>query len=172
MTAVERGDARPRPAHDLPRPAHDLERLFHEEAPGIWRALYAFTGGSREIADDALAEAFARAIANGTPIRRPVPWLYAVSFRIAAAELRRRRTTGEPVEAPTVDAPEVSPVLEALRQLSPNQRAAIVLFYEADLPVADVARRLGVSSATARVHLHRGRNHLRELLGNEEVDPP
>jgi len=163
---VERGDARS-------RPAHDLERLFHEEAPGIWRALFAYTGGSREIADDALAEAFARAIANGTPIRRPVPWLYAVSFRIAAAELRRRRrTTGEVVDAPTVDAPEVAPVIDALRQLSPNQRAAIVLFYEVDLPVAEVARRLGISSATARVHLHRGRNRLRELLGSEEVDEP
>lgn len=160
---MERGDTRP-------RTEHDLERLFHEEAPGIWRALYAFTGGSREIADDALAEAFARAIANGVPIREPVPWLYRVSFRLAAAELRRRKTVVEIVDEATVSGPETSDVVEALRELSPNQRAAIVLFYEADLPVTEVARRLGITSATARVHLHRGRNRLRELLGAEEVE--
>ena len=58
--------------------------------------------------------------------------------------------------------------MRALRQLSPNQRAAIVLRYEADLPVDDVARRMGIAAPTVRVHLHRGRTRLRELLGSEE----
>jgi DNA-directed RNA polymerase specialized sigma24 family protein len=29
---------------------------------------------------------------------------------------------------------------------------------------------MGTSSAAVKVHLHRGRNRLRELLGTEEVD--
>ena len=41
---------------------------------------------------------------------------------------------------------------------------------EADLPVADVAKRMGINAATVRVHLHRGRARLRELLGAEETD--
>ncbi len=76
----------------------------------------------------------------------------------------------EAPEEPDTGPPEANGVIEALRQLSPNQRAAIVLFYEVDLPVADVARRLGITSATARVHLHRGRTRLREILGAEEVE--
>ena len=86
-------------------------------------------------------------------------------------ELRRERRT--PPEA----AEEVEPVpaglgelVEALRELSPNQRAAIVLRYEADLPVGEVARRMGISAATVRVHLHRGRNRLRELLGAKDTE--
>jgi len=55
-----------------------------------------------------------------------------------------------------------------LRRLPRNQRAAIVLHYYADRPVKDVAATLGVSPATARVHLHRGRRRLRQLL--EERD--
>jgi RNA polymerase sigma-70 factor (ECF subfamily) len=64
----------------------------------------------------------------------------------------------------------LGPLVDALRALSPNQRAAVVLRYEADLPVGEIARRMGMSAATVRVHLHRGRNRLRELLGNEETD--
>ncbi len=55
-----------------------------------------------------------------------------------------------------------------LRQLPRNQRAAIVLHYYVDRPVREVAAVLGVTPATARVHLHRGRRRLRRLL--EEAD--
>lgn len=38
----------------------DIEEVFREVSPTLWRALYAYSGGRREIADDAVAEAFAR----------------------------------------------------------------------------------------------------------------
>ena len=60
--------------------------------------------------------------------------------------------------------------MDGLRRLSPNQRAAIVLRHVMDLDVAEVARRMGIAPPTVRVHLHRGRVRLRELLGTEEVD--
>jgi RNA polymerase sigma-70 factor (ECF subfamily) len=60
--------------------------------------------------------------------------------------------------------------MQALRELSPNQRAALVLRHVVDLDVAEVAARMGIAAPTVRVHLHRGRNRLRELLGAEEVD--
>jgi RNA polymerase sigma-70 factor (ECF subfamily) len=147
--------------------AHDFARLFAEDGPGLWRTMYAFTGGRRAIADDVVAEAFARAIAHSGTIREPVSWLYRVSFRIAQVELKREQR-GSPGETEAeVDPPEVSGLMPAMRQLSPNQRAAIALHYEADLPVAEVARRMDITSATVRVHLHRGRARLRDLLGAE-----
>jgi DNA-directed RNA polymerase specialized sigma24 family protein len=105
---------------------HDFERVYRDHGPGLFRAIFAYTGGRRDIADEVVAEAFARAIAHD--------------------------------------------LLAALRRLSPNQRAAIVLRYEADLPVDEVARRMGIAAVTVRVHIHRGRSRLRELLGAEEVD--
>jgi RNA polymerase sigma-70 factor (ECF subfamily) len=60
--------------------------------------------------------------------------------------------------------------MSALRRLSPNQRAAIVLHYYVDLPVKEIARALGISPATVKVHLFRGRGRLRDLLGGEESD--
>ena len=57
--------------------------------------------------------------------------------------------------------------MAALRQLSPNQRAAIVLRFEADLPIDEVAKRMGAAAPTVRVHLHRARKRLRELLKDD-----
>jgi len=70
------------------------------------------------------------------------------------------------------DAEEVplSDLGPALRQLSPSQRAALFLHYEADLPVRNVARLMGTSAAAVRVHLMRGRRRLADLLGEHDDD--
>jgi RNA polymerase sigma-70 factor, ECF subfamily len=148
---------------------HDFDRLFREDGPGLWRTMVAFTGGRRDIAEEAVAEAFARALQHAHGIRDPIPWIYRTAFRIARDELRRDARRGAAVEAGAEDAAGTGELLRALRQLSPNQRAAVVLRYEADLPIDEVARRMGIAAPTVRVHLHRGRARLRELLGAEEV---
>jgi RNA polymerase sigma-70 factor (ECF subfamily) len=61
-------------------------------------------------------------------------------------------------------------VLDALRGLSDQQRSAVIMYYLADLPVQEVARRMGVSTSSVKVHLFRARRRLRELLGDEEVE--
>jgi RNA polymerase sigma-70 factor (ECF subfamily) len=146
--------------------------VFQESARPLWRVLFAYTGGRRDLADDAVAEAFARAIEHDGQIREPVPWLYRTAFRAANAEMRVRGR--EPEDAHDGAAPDEAPgdlrrLVGVLRRLSPAERAAVVLHYEVDLPVADVARRMGTSAAAVRVHLHRGRRRLRSLLGEEEV---
>jgi RNA polymerase sigma factor (sigma-70 family) len=59
-------------------------------------------------------------------------------------------------------------VLRALRELTPAQRAAIYLHYRLDLPVREVARMTGMSTASVKVHLMRGRRRLRDLLATED----
>ncbi len=147
----------------------DYATLFREVGPQLWRAILVYAGGRREVADDAVGEAFARAIESDGVIRRPFPWLYRTAFRIAAAELRREGTTF-PLAEMYLDDPATGDLMRALRRLSPAQRAAVFLHYEADLPVREVARLMGTSSAAVKVHLHRGRNRLRQILGTEEVD--
>jgi DNA-directed RNA polymerase specialized sigma24 family protein len=69
----------------------ELELLYRESAVRLARAIYAFSGGRRQVAEDAVAEAFARAIARRDSIRVPLPWIYRTAFRIASRELRRER---------------------------------------------------------------------------------
>jgi RNA polymerase sigma-70 factor (ECF subfamily) len=59
-------------------------------------------------------------------------------------------------------------VTAALRQLPAQQRAAVVLHYYADRPIREIAELMGTSSSTVAVHLHRGRNRLRDLLGDDD----
>jgi RNA polymerase sigma-70 factor, ECF subfamily len=152
-------------------PAHDYDAIWRREGTTIWRAVYAYAGGRREIADDAVAEAFARAMARSNEVREPVAYLYRIAFRVASAELTRR--TKENAEMPEVAAVDPSAnglpdVLRALRDLTPAQRAAVYLHYRADMSVREVAHLTGMSAASVRVHLMRGRRRLRELLGEED----
>jgi RNA polymerase sigma-70 factor (ECF subfamily) len=149
--------------------ARDVAGLYREIAPRLWRAVYAYSGGRRSIADDAVAEAFARLIESDGAVRRPFPWLYRVAFRIAAAEMRRDSDRIQDREQ-AADPEGAGDLLRAMRQLSPAQRAAVFLHYQADLPVRDVALAMGTSVAAVKVHLHRGRNRLRALLGRDEAD--
>src|SRR5436190_20817936 len=75
--------------------AHDFEQLFRDDGPRLWRALYAYSGGRRDVADDAVAEAFARALEHQGSIRSPKPWGYRIAFRVATAAVRRERGRGE-----------------------------------------------------------------------------
>lgn len=60
-------------------------------------------------------------------------------------------------------------VLDALAKLSPKQRAAVILHHYAGYSVKEVAEIIDSTSAAVRVHLNRGRNRLRELLGDDHA---
>ena len=149
---------------------HDFDAIWRDTGPTLWRAVRAYSGGRRDVADDAVAEAFARAIARDGQIREPVPYLYRTAFRIAAAELRRDRGEPERGDRAIEDEPALVDLGPALRRLSPSQRAAVYLHYAADLPVREVATLMGTSAAAVRVHLMRGRRRLADLLGEDQDD--
>ncbi len=145
-----------------------MEEHYRAQSHRMWRALLAFTGDP-DIASDAVAEAFTRAIKEGDRIRDLAAWTWRVSFRIASAELRRRDRPYPSTHSDPLMLPDPVPeVVEALRRLSPNQRLAVVLHDYADRPTAEIAAILGSSRATVHVHLSKGRRRLRALL--EEHD--
>lgn len=149
---------------------HDFDAIWHDISPALWRAILAYSGGRRDVADDTVAEAFARAIERDGQVRDPKAYLYRVAFRIASAELRLDRNAGTDVEEALEDELPLADLGPALRQLSPSQRAAVFLHYEADLPIREVARLMGTSAAAVRVHLMRGRRRLADLLGEDDDD--
>lgn len=144
-----------------------IERIYREHGPRLWRSLTAFAGDP-DIASDAVAEAFAQALRRGEELQDPLAWIWRASYRIASGELKRRGSlrSGPPEIAAPGETPAVE-MVELLRQLPTNQRAALILHYYADLPAAEVASLMGINAATVRVHLHRARKRLTKLLEDD-----
>ena len=144
--------------------AADLDRLYREQAPKMWRALTAYSA-SREIAQDAVAEAFAQALRCGDRIHSPRRWLWKAAYRIAAGELQYRSTQLPLTVEPSLNSTEPAWELRtALAALPEQQRAAVVLHYYAGYPARDVARMTGSTAAGVWMSLSRGRRRLRSLL--------
>jgi RNA polymerase sigma-70 factor (ECF subfamily) len=145
-----------------------FDALYARVGPRLWRAILAYTGGRRDLADDVVAEAFARTLERGDDVRAPEAYLFRVAFRLAAKELRRAPSTAQVPERPVWDDAGLAELFDALRTLSPGQRAAVYLRYQADLPVDEVARLMGTSSGVVRIHLLRGRRKLAAMLGDDD----
>ena len=145
-----------------------VERVWREQGAKLWRSLVAFTTDP-DVATDAMAEAFAQALGRGAAVRDHDRWIWRASFRIAAGELKARSRRSAALPERSYEMPEpAADLIRALTILSPNQRAAIALHEYADLSTRDVARILGCSQATVRVHVAQARKRLRPLL--EETD--
>jgi RNA polymerase sigma-70 factor (ECF subfamily) len=150
-------------------PHEGVEAVYRADAERLWRAVYAFAGDA-EIASDAVAEAFAQVLNRGAAVRDPAAWTWRTAFQISAGVLKAR---GAAVPMPAASAEHIDEygdpdLLAALRQLPDAQRAAVILFYYADLPIRDIAARLGTNSLAVRANLSRGRGRLRQLLGDHD----
>jgi RNA polymerase sigma-70 factor, ECF subfamily len=143
-----------------------IEALYREQGARLWRSVLAFTG-DREVASDAVAEAFAQALSRGAAVRDPAKWVWKAAFRIAAGELKRRRTLASEAES-SYETAEAAGLIWALQRLSPNQRAAVVLYHYGGYRASEVAAIIGSTTAAVKVHLSRGRRRLRELLEQDE----
>ena len=147
----------------------DIETLYRADGDRLWRAIYAFASDP-DIASDAVAEAYAQLLRRGVAVLDPAAWVWRAAFRIARGSLKARRLD-ERVALPSGDYADVHAdhdLLAAIRTLPDGQRAAVILFYYADLPVRQIADRLGTNSLAVRANLSRGRRRLRLLLGDRD----
>jgi DNA-directed RNA polymerase specialized sigma24 family protein len=146
--------------------------LFRREyASVVWSANVVLHDYPR--AEEVTQDAFVRLLENWGKVSRydrPGAWVRRVAIRLAIRVAKRQPQTvglGEawPVggESPPFDLD----LIAAIRQLPPQQRAAVALHYVEDLPVNEIAAVLGCSASTASVHLHRARRRLAEILSEE-----
>jgi DNA-directed RNA polymerase specialized sigma24 family protein len=147
--------------------------LFQVEYPPLVRSIYLIVH-DREQARDIAQEAFVQLFPRWRRVShydRPDAWVRRVAIRIAVRAIRReglRRRLEHGVDVTPPPGPVDLDVLRAVAKLPGAQRAAVVLFYLEDRPVAEVADILACSEVTAKVHLHRARKRLAQLLGDEE----
>jgi RNA polymerase sigma-70 factor (ECF subfamily) len=153
--------------------SEEIAALYAAYGGELWRALLVVSAGRVDVAKEATAEAFARLVANAESVREPRGWLYRTGYRAVVDQLRReRRVSHDLPEQAARDvgigfSPELS---EAVARLSPAQRLAVFLTYQAGMSLREVAEATGSPVATVKVRLYRARRALRAVLEAEEVD--
>jgi RNA polymerase sigma-70 factor (ECF subfamily) len=150
-------------------------RLYEQEFERVARTVYLVLRDAGR-AEDVTQEAFVRLYLRWGTVShydRPGAWVRRVAIRLATREARRERLRSllerqarPPVEGHGPD----TDVLRAVGTLPPRQRAAVVLYYFEDLPVAEVAQTLAMSESAVKTSLHRARQALATRLDEEVSD--
>lgn len=151
------------------RPA--AEALFERHWPRAWRAAYGVLG-DRQRADDAAQAAMVRALERIGSLREGGSfgaWIMRIVVREALDGRRRTRREApldDAASLPAADAPDVpDPALaEAMRALSPDRRAIVVLHFWLGHSLPEAAEILGVPEGTAHSRLARALTQLRTHL--------
>lgn len=134
---------------------------------------------AEEICQEAFLRAFASLDSYSSEFRFST-WLFTIGYRVCLNSMRRKHAvTGDldftGIESPArqgttvlMESEETSRLKEAIwsavDELSPPQRATVVLFYRHEQSCHEIAHVLDLPVATVKSHLHRARNRLRTLL--------
>jgi RNA polymerase sigma factor (sigma-70 family) len=149
-----------------------FQRFLDTHREEVWRFLVASVG--RTEADDCFQETFISAL-RAYPKLRPDSnlraWVLTIAHRKALDAHRSRARTAIPLaEVAAVDGRTTAPppreddLWEAVHELPPRQRSAVLLRYVGDLPHRDIAKAIGCSEDAARRSLHEGLTKLREVV--------
>ena len=149
----------------------EFTEFFQASWEPCLRAVMAVVGRS-QLAEDQVAEAFARAWASWQKVRRhPAPRAWVVRTALnTGASWWRKRNRELPLAAHDLTTPDGlgggldAALLTALGRLPARQREVIALRLFLDLDTDSIARQLGVEAGTVRTHLSRGVAALRRQL--------
>ncbi len=146
------------------------EDLYRREGARLWRSLLGYTA-DRELATDAVAEAFAQALRRGAVIEDPKAWVWRAGFKIASGELKKRGRLRaiEEGDQPVVESQVPGELFELLRRLPARQRAVVLLRFYAGYSTSEVAAISGCTPGTVRMHLSQARRRLRRLLEEDDA---
>jgi RNA polymerase sigma-70 factor, ECF subfamily len=153
-----------------------LEELFRREWPRAYRAAYLVVHDAAA-AEDIAQEAFLAAVRaiDRFDRRRPFgPWMHRIVVN-RAIDVTRARALRREVDAAAAESAEAPPdepsaplsgeVVEALRELSPEHRAVVVLRFVFDYTPGEIGRALDMPRGTVNSRLRRALDRL-----GEEID--
>lgn len=160
----------------------DLARLVERHHSPLVGYLYRMTDGDRALAEDLVQETFVRLIQHIAQYQYPRPfkaWLYQIATNITRDHFKRadtRRAADFPddderlgaVEAPEeilMIADDERRLATALRRLPDHQREVVILRYQQELSLAEIADALNIPVGTVKSRLSLGLTRLRELVG-------
>jgi len=175
---IERGQAAPTWEVRDAGTVDSFDELYQAHKGSAYRLALLLCGGEAATAEDAVSEAFASVLPRwragrvedfGAYLRR------SVVNQVKRTLLRRgfQRRAASVIDPKLMGGIEEEVVRKevlwaALRELPPKQRAAVVLHYYEALSLEEVANTMGTSVGTAKSHLSRGRDRLRDLLEDQQ----
>ncbi len=134
---------------------------------------------SRAAADDVAQEVFVKlwkSLDRFDGRAKLSTWIYAITRNAAISHLRRERPAASLSDEATLAAAEACAAVEedpradgaalwrAVAALPEAQRQAVILYYQDERPVEEVAAMLGMPVNTIKTHLHRARARLAAAL--------
>lgn len=131
---------------------------------------------AEDLAQEAMARAFVTLGQMGSAPPNPRAWLFRVASNLWFDQLRRRHREeplGEHDKTTPARDPRVSREVAGtlLGQLSPQERAAVVLKHAFDLSLEEIAGALSTTTGAVKAALHRGRGKLVEPATNDTPAP-
>ncbi len=157
----------------------DAGRAYDAYAAQMYRVAYAMLQ-SRESAEDAVQDAFARYLAHGSGFKdaeHEKAWLIRVTIN-RCRDLQRAGAVRAytPLEellhrpaGPGGDWQEGRPVLQAILSLPEKYRTVLVLHGLEGHPVDTVASELRITPSAVKMRLKRGREMLQTTLAKEDI---
>lgn len=157
-------------------PATQFPLLYEQEYGSVYRTVRAMLLDAAE-AEDLTQECFARAYRARDKYRPDAPpsaWLHRIAVNTAISHLRRKKLAkflpmkmehGE-VDRGLDRAEARSAVEQALAELSPKLRAAVVLQYYHDCSREEISQILGIPSGTVASRVAKAMVQMREKLGD------
>jgi RNA polymerase sigma factor (sigma-70 family) len=152
----------------------EFDAWYHAEYQRLVNSI-ALVIGDRQLAADAVAEGFTRALARWDRVRRmshPTGWVYRVAMNEAKRAKRRGSHERRLLEAQAASTPAtVAPVegdhelWQAVSRLPERMRAVVVLRYVADLTEPMIAETLGIRRGSVATMLRRAHDRLASELG-------
>jgi RNA polymerase sigma-70 factor (ECF subfamily) len=169
---------------------NDFELFYRAYSPVVYAWFRRHASSNPAEAADLTAELFARCILSirrfsGNRPGSGTAWVFAIARHLAANYLRDKRIEGRArarLRLPEISAPDPAEdadlrlsasqahaeIVSAFEALTKQQREAIQLRVVDELAYSEIASRTGATSQATRLHVMRGLQRLRELLGHSE----
>lgn len=170
--------------------AHDLIAAYQDRLHAfVWRMVRS-DHDAEEICQDAFLRAF-HSLDSFDFAYRFSTWLFTIAYRLCLNLMRKRKDysgetdfslmqgDGRTAEddgvsegvANSEEAERLRTIIwNSVEDLTPSQRAAVLLFYKESLSCQEIGEILDMPAATVKSHLHRARNRLKEKLEGQLAD--
>lgn len=166
--------------HHVSTASEDFASWYYGLWPQVLRAV-TVTVGDRDLAEEATAEAFAKALARWpgpANTDSPLAWMHRVAVNEVRSRWRRSRLERRVLERiaaeprPPVAAPDPADdaLWTAVAELPERARHIVALRYVIDLTEEEIAQTLGVARGTVASTLSKARKKLAAALNSPSYD--
>lgn len=162
------------------------EEAFERLVPAYRRRVFGLAYSilrDRGAAEDLAQEVFVKlwqALPNYDGRAQLSTWIYAITRNAAVSALRRRRRSislSDPAVLEEVEGVAAEPgapgdraLWRQVEALPDRQRQAVILYYQDERPVGEVAAMMGIPVNTVKTHLHRARAGLAAALAASDKE--